>query len=110
MFPKPYTVTHTPCVDVGQDGMGNDVPIFGDPVQRKVYGWGAHRREFRDGETSRDIAEVDLSLPASVPVSMFDHFKLDDGDPFQVVGLRDNTHGFHGWRPGVVAELKRVTG
>lgn len=125
MFPKRYTVTHIPCTSMGEDAMGNDLPTFGDPVARKVYGWSASRTETRTeqssgggatietGFTSRDVAEIDLALPASVPVGLSDRFILDPSDtgrPYEVVAIRDNNHGFHGWRPGIVVGLKRVSG
>lgn len=112
MFPKPYTVTHLPCTGEGEDGMGNDVPLFGDPVRRKVYGWSEHDTEKLGGYTSRDVAEIDLSMPPT-RVGLQDRFILDPDDPglpYEVVRVRDRTHGFHRWRPGIVVELKRVTG
>lgn len=119
MFPTPYTVTYKPCTGVTEDDMGNDVAVLGDPVPRKVYGWGEHRaRKFAEftnagtaGHTSREVADIDLAMPVpATPLNLLDQFTIDDGPPYQVVGIRDNTHGFHGWRPGIVAELKRVKG
>lgn len=107
-FPAPFTVTHTPCVGVTQDSRGNDVPAHGPAVSRSAIAYSPHRKELTDGHTSRDIAEVDLALP-STAVSLMDRFTLN-GQEYEVVGVRDNNGGFHGWKPGVVAELKRVTG
>lgn len=111
MFPR-FTVTHLPCTDVTEDDMGNDVPVHGDPVPRKVYGWSEHNTEKLGEHTSRDVAEIDLAMPPR-RVNLMDRFILDPedtGKPFEVVRVRDNTKGFHGWRPGIVVELKRVTG
>ncbi len=107
-FPTPFTVTHTPCTGVTQDGRGNDVPAYGTPVSREAIAYSPHRKEVTEGHTSRDIAEVDLALPTTT-VNLMDRFTLD-GQVYEVVGVRDNNGGFHGWKPGVVAELKRVTG
>jgi hypothetical protein len=114
MFPKRFKVIHTPCVGAGEDGMGNDVPLFGDPVPRKVYGWSTHNAEKLGESTSRDVAEIDLAMPPA-RVGLQDRFDLLDPDdpdtrPYEVVEVRDRTKGFHGWRPGIVVELKRVTG
>lgn len=108
-------MVHTACTGVTQDGMGNDVPQYdSEPVSRKVYGWSEHKAETKNGERAgaheREIADVDLSLPASIPVGQYDLFQIDDGQPYVVTGIRDRNHGFHGWRPGNVLELKRVTG
>lgn len=112
MFPKPYTVTYLPCIGAGEDGMGNDIPLFGDPVPIKVYGWSERSTEVLDTHTSRHIADIDLAMPPA-SVGLQDRFILHPAEadrPYEVVGVRDRTHGFHRWRPGIVVELKRVTG
>lgn len=101
-------VTHTPCTGATQDSRGNDVPTYGAATQKKAYSHSPHRTETTDGHTSRDVAVMDLALPP-MTVTLQDRFTVD-GLLYEVVGLRDQTGGFHGWRPGVVAELKRVTG
>lgn len=101
-------VTHTPVTGVTQDSRGNDVPAYGSGVSKKAFSFSPHRAEDTEGHTSRDIAEVDLALPTTT-VNLMDQFTLD-GQVYEVVGVRDNNGGFHGWKPGVVAELKRVTG
>lgn len=107
-FPKLFSVTHTPCSGVTQDGLGNDVPAYGAPVSREAIAYSPHRKEVTEGHTSRAVAEVDLALPATT-VNLMDRFTLN-GELFEVVGWRDNNGGFHGWKPGIVVELKRVTG
>jgi hypothetical protein len=115
MFPTPYPVIHTACTGVTQDAMGNDVPEYNsEPVTRKVYGWSEHRSETTNGERSgsheREIADLDMSLPASIPVGQLDLFHINNGQPYVVVGIRDRNNGFHRWRPGRVLELRRVPG
>lgn len=101
-------VTHTPCIGVTPGDLGNDVPSYGTPVQRMAHAYGTHRSEVTAGHTSRDTAVMDLALP-TVGVKLLDRFTVN-GDEFEVVGVRDNNGGFHGWMPGIVVELKRVTG
>ncbi|WP_237079640.1 hypothetical protein [Mycobacteroides abscessus] len=45
----------------------------------------------------------------SMQVDLVDRFVVN-GLLYEVVGTRDNDGGFHGWKPGVIVELKRVTG
>jgi len=101
-------VTYTPCTGVTQDALGNDVPSFGSTVDLKAYSYAPHRNEDTDGHTSRDIAEVDLAMPP-MTVDLMSRFGIN-GKTYEVVGERDETGGFHGWKPGIIVELKRVTG
>lgn len=88
--------------------MGNDVPVFGTPVPRKAYSFGTHRTENLDGHTSQDVAERDLEIPPTT-VNLMDRFTVG-ADTYETVGVRDFTGGFHGWKPGIVVELKKVKG
>lgn len=42
-------------------------------------------------------------------VDLMSRFGIN-GKTYEVVGERDETGGFHGWKPGIIVELKRVTG
>lgn len=108
MFPTRHTATHIPFAGVGEDQLGNDVIRFGDPTPVKVFGWSVHHRETLDGHTSRDIADLDLALPPR-EVRLQDRW-IVAGEAYETVEIRDRTKGFHGWRPGIVVELKRVSG
>lgn len=109
MFPAPYSVVQIPFADMGVDGMNNDAPMFSEPVTRKVYSASDHKQEpVVSGHTSRQVAEIDLAMP-TVPVNLLDRW-VWDGQHYETVGIRDSTKGFHGWKPGIVVELKRVTG
>lgn len=101
-------VTYTPCTGVTEGSLGNDVPAFGTPVSMKAYSYQPHRKETLDGHTSRDVAEVDLAIPP-LSVNLMSKFTIGT-DTYEVVGVRDNGGGHHGWNPGVVVELKKVTG
>lgn len=107
-FPTPHPVVHIPFAGVAQDSLGNDVPSFGAPEAMKAIAFQPHRSEDTDGHTSRDEAEMDLAMP-SMQVDLVDRFVVN-GLLYEVVGTRDNDGGFHGWKPGVIVELKRVTG
>ena len=108
MFPATIPVVHTPLMAVTQDSRGNDVLSFKAPVSLKAIAFSDHRVENTGGHTSQVVADVDLALPTTV-VNLMDRFTLN-GQEYEVVGVRDNNGGHHGWKPGVVAELKRVTG
>lgn len=108
MLPATIPVVHVPFLGVTQDARGNDVPTFGAPVSLKAVSYQPHRVENTDGHTSQVVAEVDLAMPTMV-VDLMDRFVLNSLT-YEVVGVRDNNGGFHGWKPGVVVELKRVTG
>ncbi|MCG7610346.1 hypothetical protein [Mycobacterium sp. CnD-18-1] len=88
--------------------MGNDKPIFGTPVERKVIAVQPHLVETLEGHTSRVEADVDMLTP-KFPVSLIDQFDIA-GETYETVGVEDFTMGFHGWAPGIVVQLKRVTG
>lgn len=105
-FPTPYSVTHTPYDGTAQDDWGNSVPAFGDPVTRLVYGWAPHLTEMRDSVSTVEEADTDLYMPPTT-VNLKDRFTVD-GALYEVVGVQDWNHGFHGWTPGIVAELCRV--
>lgn len=109
MFPATVPVVHVPFLAVTQDQRGNDALTYSAPASIKAIAVRDHRVETTvGGHVSRVVADVDLALPP-MPVSVRDRFVIDNHQ-FEVVGVRDNGGGHHGWQPGVVAELKRVTG
>ena len=103
----PFTVT--PMTGMGTDPLGNDKPLYGTPVQRKAYAYAPHKVvDAAQGTPNRVTADVDLSAP-SYGIKVRDKIALN-GATYEVVGLRDNSGGFHGWNPGVVCELKVTSG
>lgn len=101
-------VIHTPATGTGEDALGNTVPVPGVPVERLVYSIGPHVVERGSATlTETQVADLDVSMPKAA-VALTDTFTID-GDTFQVVGLRDMTRGFHGWQPGIVVELQKVS-
>lgn len=110
-FPTPWTVQHEVFTGVGEDpDTGNDVETWADPVDRKVIGWHASYLETLGGHTSQVDSDIDLLIPPALAVGVQDRFSLPDAGSFEVVGVEDSNHGFHGWQPGSVVKLKRITG
>jgi hypothetical protein len=57
------------------------------------------------------VADVDMAIPADLKVTVRDRFTLPgQADPYEVTAIEDANHGFHGWRPGSVVKLKKVSG
>lgn len=107
-FPTPYTVSRHPYTGDTEDALGNTIPTFGTPVSVEVYTIAPHTVE-QGSTTLTETQHVDLDLYApKTAVSVKDRFTVN-GDSFEVVGVQDWTQGFHGWKPGIVIELQKVT-
>lgn len=107
-FPLRHTLTHTPYTGDTEDALGNTVPGYGTSVQRKAFAIQPHTVE--QGSTTltqTQVADLDVFMPETA-VSLKDRFEIG-GDSFEVVGVQDWTKGFHGWEPGIVVELQKVT-
>ena len=101
-------MTHTPYNGKTDDGLGNTVITYGDPVEVKVYTISPHVvEEGTATSTQTEVADLDVSMPKRA-VNLKDRFSDDDGT-YEVVGVRDRTKGFHGWQPGIIVELQKVT-
>ncbi|WP_165692527.1 hypothetical protein [Mycolicibacterium conceptionense] len=55
-------------------------------------------------------SDIDLLIPPTFAVTVQDRFTLPDTGTFEVVGIEDCNRGFHGWQPGSVIKLRRITG
>lgn len=117
-FPALYTVVHEVFNGVGEDDLGNDTETWAAGVEVQVIAIQSGQVENVNGHTSRVVADVDMAVPPELKVTVRDRFTLpypfndpdDDVDkPYEVVALEDGL-GFHGWRPGYVVKLNRVTG
>lgn len=108
-FPIPHTVTHIPYGGDAEDGLGNTIPgEYGEPVELAVYSIAPHLVEQGSSTlTETAVADVDVAMPKTA-VNLKDQFQIDS-DTYEVVGVQDWTKGFHGWEPGIVVELQRVT-
>lgn len=111
-FPTPYTVIHEVFNGAGEDDLGNDTETWATGVEVAVIQLAPSMVESVAGYTSRVVADVDMSVPPELSVSVRDRFTLPEpfGGPFEVVALEDYNHGFHQWRPGSVVKLQKVTG
>lgn len=106
-FPLAFTVTRKPYTGDTESSLGNTVPGFGAAEELEVYAISPHTVE--QGTTTlteTQIADLDVFAPKT-PVSLKDQFTID-GDDYEVVGVQDWTMGFHGWKPGIVIEMRRV--
>lgn len=120
-FPTPYTVGHhARSTESGDRFRGaatytppRDQP--GTPVQ--VIQWGApdSASGARDGQQvpgyDRTIVDLELFVLPDFRPGRGDLIDLPGIGQFEVVGYpHDYTHGFHGWQPGNVVDLRRVEG
>lgn len=105
-IPARIAITHRPYVGDTTDGLGNRVPSYGTPAAVNVYSVAPRTLEQTITWSTSEVADLDVFAPA-LPVDLKDQFVID-GDTYEVVGRTDWTHGFHGWRPGLVIELKRA--
>lgn len=117
-FPALIPVQHSKFNGMGEDGLGNDVETWSDAVEVMMISIQSGTVENVNGYTSRLVADVDMAVPPDLTVTVRDRFTLpfpfnnpdDDNDkPYEVIGIEDGL-GFHGWRPGYVVKLNRVTG
>lgn len=110
-FPTPHTVTHLVFNGDGEDDLGNDTEGWANGVPVQVIAYQSTQAENINGYTSRVVADVDMAVPATLVVSVRDRFVLPGVDaPYEVTAIEDANHGFHGWTPGSVVKLKKVTG
>ncbi|UXE04480.1 head-to-tail stopper [Mycobacterium phage Aubs] len=107
-FPVSFTVTHYPHVGDDSDGLGNTIPVFGPGVPVGAIQLAPHVQVIGSATmTETEVVDVDLYLPVGSPVAVKDRVEFG-ADVFDVVAVRDWTLGFHGWAPGLVAELRKV--
>ncbi|AFA45016.1 head-tail adaptor [Mycobacterium phage WillSterrel] len=108
-FPTSFVVTRIPHVGDSSDGLGNTKPQFGAGVAVAAIQLAPHVQMMGSATiTETQVVDVDLYLPAGSPVTVRDRIGIG-ADVFDVVAVRDWTMGFHGWAPGLVAELRKVT-
>jgi len=108
LFPAQYTVTRVPYTGDTQDSLGNTIPGFGTPEVVSVYSIAPHTVE-QGSATSTETSQVDVDVyMPKTSMNVKDRI-VEDGQGYEVVGVQDWTKGFHGWKPGIVVELRRVT-
>ena len=107
-FPVVNDITRTPYLGETQDSLGNTTDSYGPPETIGRYTIAPHLVEQGSAtSTETTVADVDVAMPKTT-VNLKDQFIID-GDDYEVVGIQDWTKGFHGWTPGIVVELRRVT-
>lgn len=119
-YPTPYTVGHHVRTAVGADRFRETVTYTppkdqpGTPVA--VIQWGAPESAAasQDGAQQpgydRTIVDVQLYAPPEFLPGKGDLIDLPTGQ-YEVVGHpEDHNHGFHGWQPGNVINLRKVEG
>ncbi len=62
-------------------------------------------------EIGRVVEQPRMAAPPDCPIRAQDVVELPNGDRYEVDGDPDDqTLGHHGWKPGIVVWLRRVTG
>lgn len=110
-FPLRWTVQRLPYLAGATDSHGNPVDSWGDPVDVKVYGWGAPTTD-EPPLAGHDRVVVDLLVygPGSMPFTSMDRAVVES-KTYEVVGeVDDYDHGPFGWQPGATVSLRRVEG
>lgn len=111
-FPLLFTVGHRIWSASGpDDAHGNPVEGWADPVEKRVYGWGAPQgSEPKLAGHDRVVVAVELLVPPDFGCSPRDRMVLD-GIEFDVIGpIEMYDHNPFGWNPGGVVNLGRVDG
>lgn len=107
-FPTPYTLSRKPFTG-STDSLGNTTASFGATVSVPVIAIAPHTVEQGSATLAEtEVADLDVFAPAGTAVGLKDVFVVD-GKDHEVVGVQDWTKGFHGWAPGIVIELRRVS-
>lgn len=111
MFPLRHTIQHRAYLAGVEDAHGNPVTDYSDPADVQVYGW--HTGQTTEpGVAGHDRTEVEgqVFAPGSFRPGPLDVVVLG-GEDFEVVGHpEDYNHGPFGFAPGVVVNVRRVTG
>jgi hypothetical protein len=108
MFPVTLTLSRTPYNGESESVLGNTSPSYGDAVPFGAIAVAPHTvEEGSTTSTETQVADLDVYAPKT-SVSLKDKFTIDSNE-YEVVGVQDWTLGFHGWKPGIVVELRRVS-
>lgn len=119
-FPTAYTVQHYVWSANGvDDELGNDLGDWASPVDRAVIGYTEGVTEIntvqggegiivpvRGGEEETHDATV--SCPPDWTPNIRDRVMLPSGTLYEVITIRRQDSGFHGWNPGSAVLLKVV--
>lgn len=119
-FPTPWTVWIHRYDGTARNAHNNPVKAYvpprgvtGDPVL--VIQW---ESAISEPSVDQTVDRVTLYIPPvlrspdGVEVALpkpTDLIDLPGGRQYEVTGVRDCTHGFHGWAPGYTIDLQRAT-
>ena len=119
-FPARFTVGVHTFSEGAEDSHGIPEKVFTPPLDQPgaphaVICWAPAGG---DGEPKlaghdRVVVDIEMAVPEGFPVGPRDVIDLPEGPQgqFEVIGYpEDANNGFHGWRPGLVVNLKRVEG
>jgi hypothetical protein len=107
-IPAPYEVGHKAFLGYTNDPLGNSQPTWDAPESVPVYAIEPHEVDEGMGTlVEQEIADLDILMP-KIPMSLKDRVCVD-GEDYEVVGVDDWTFGHHGWRPGIVVAVKKVS-
>ena len=111
-FPLAQVIGHRAFDPGAVNAHGNPVEAWGDPVDVAVYGW--HTGQSAEPAVAgHDRVSVDGQVfgPESWRPGPRDRVVLPGAGEFEVQGHpEDYNHGPFGWRPGLVTNLRAVTG
>ena len=111
MYPLAHAVTHRPYLAGTEDAHGNPTTGYGPSAEVRVYGW--HTGQTTEPSLAgHDRVELEgqVFAPGSFRPGPLDLIVLG-GEDFEVVGHpEDYNHGPFGFTPGVVVNVRRVTG
>lgn len=110
-FPLRFTVGHRVWAGGVEDAWGNTVSGWADPVEKRVYGWGAPATsEPKVAGHNRDVVELELLVPPGFECSPHDRMVLDSLEYEVIGGVEMFDHNPFGWNPGGIVNLRRVSG
>ncbi|WP_037183828.1 hypothetical protein [Rhodococcoides fascians] len=110
-IPLLFTVQVEKAVDGPRNEHNNVTRTYAPPIDAPVYGWSApaSSESTAAGQTNRVVHDLELLVPESFTATAHDRVTVD-GRKYEMQGdPADFNHGPFGFRPGLVANLKRVS-
>lgn len=121
-LPTRYTIQHAPYL-TADDDESEGYPTedqFGEPVDRKVYGWYPGQGSGTSASSASDTGGSEyerritsymiVQVPDPEVYSLRDRVVLDGVDYFVAGTVMDYNHGPFGFKPGGEVFVERVTG
>jgi len=110
-YPTPWLVGVATFAGAVDDGFGNVVPAWADPVEAPVYGW-APASTGEPGAVGRSEVTWDLDLyaPPEFVATAADRILVGSTE-FEALGVpEDFGYGPFGFTPGIRLRLRRIEG